>query len=85
MCELFPGDAVFRKAKEGYELAMRSLGALLWYLRFSYLDDEIMSLTSFTEYVPVDRLSASTDLLLKSSKMVCIHVNYIVYRLLCFY
>ena len=47
-------DAIGRTCKDEYELAMRSLGAVVWYLQFCYLDHDVLSLRSFCEYTPLD-------------------------------
>ena len=41
-------------AKDDCSMAVRSLGALCWYLSRSKLDDELLSAKSFRTYVPVD-------------------------------
>ncbi|XP_067931306.1 DNA mismatch repair protein Msh6-like [Watersipora subatra] len=61
-------DAVCKKAKEGYELALRSLGAIIWYLRSCFLDQAMLSLRLFTEYVPLDH--KPIDTLIDNSRMV---------------
>ena len=40
---------------------MRSLGAVVWYLQFCYLDHDVLSLQSFCEYTPLDGSTATTD------------------------
>ena len=54
-------DAIGRTCKDEYELAMRSLGAVVWYLQFCYLDHDVLSLRSFSEYTPLDGSTATTD------------------------
>ena len=53
-------DAIGRTCKDEYELAMRSLGAVVWYLQFCYLDHDVLSLQSFSEYTPLDGSTATT-------------------------
>ena len=53
-------DAIGRTCKDEYELAMRSLGAVVWYLQFCYLDHDVLSLRSFSEYTPLDGSTATT-------------------------
>lgn len=48
------GDTLSRTPTEGYELALKSLGAIVWYLRWCFLDQDILSLKSFQEYTPLD-------------------------------
>ena len=37
-----------------YEMSLSCLGAMIWYLKRCSLDVELLSLSRFTEYVPVD-------------------------------
>jgi len=37
-----------------YELAVRCLGAVVWHLKYCLMDQELLSLRSFTVYKPVD-------------------------------
>lgn len=37
-----------------YELAVRCLGAVVWHLKYCLMDQELLSLRSFTIYKPVD-------------------------------
>ena len=70
MCYILPGDLLSRKVKDEYELAVRCLGALIWYLKFCYLDQDILSLKLFTEYVPLDHQPADKPQAFESSRMV---------------
>eukprot|EP00088_Acartia_fossae_P070151 TRINITY_DN931_c0_g1_i2.p1 TRINITY_DN931_c0_g1~~TRINITY_DN931_c0_g1_i2.p1 ORF type:complete len:1250 (+),score=371.12 TRINITY_DN931_c0_g1_i2:534-3752(+) len=42
------------QAKPKMDLAVKSLGAIVWYLRQGFLDQELLSLRRFEEYKPVD-------------------------------
>ncbi|XP_061645650.1 DNA mismatch repair protein Msh6 isoform X1 [Phyllopteryx taeniolatus] len=40
--------------KEGYELALSSLGGCIFYLKKCLVDQELLSMANFEEYIPVD-------------------------------
>lgn len=43
--------------KQGYELALKALGACLWYLKDSELDIKVLSMKKFHIYKPADQIS----------------------------
>jgi len=47
-------DSLGLTAGEGGELAVRSLGAVTWYLKNNLLDTELLSMAKFEEFCPVD-------------------------------
>ncbi|XP_041361068.1 DNA mismatch repair protein Msh6-like [Gigantopelta aegis] len=47
-------DSLGMSAKEEYDLAVRSLGAVTWYLQYSLMDEDLLSMKKFEEYRPVD-------------------------------
>jgi hypothetical protein len=51
---LLPADALGLTAHDEYELAVRALGACTWYLKESYLDQQLLSLGRFELYQPRD-------------------------------
>ncbi|XP_045216870.2 DNA mismatch repair protein Msh6-like isoform X2 [Mercenaria mercenaria] len=52
-------DALGRTASEEYSLAVSSLGALTWYLQYSLLDEELLSMKTFEKYEPLDNLKTA--------------------------
>jgi len=48
------GDSLGHTAAVGSELAIRSLGAVVWHLKYCLMDQELLSLRSFVKYTPVD-------------------------------
>ncbi|XP_061180194.1 DNA mismatch repair protein Msh6-like isoform X2 [Saccostrea echinata] len=48
------GDTIGLCAADEYSLAVSSLGAIVWYLQYSLMDQELLSMKNFEEYVPVD-------------------------------
>lgn len=48
------GDTLCLSAADEYSLAVSSLGAMIWYLQYSLMDQELLSMKNFEEYVPVD-------------------------------
>lgn len=53
-------DTLGRSPLPEYELAVRCLGAVVFYLRYCLTDTEILSLGLIREYRPVDIISASS-------------------------
>ncbi|BFZ11157.1 hypothetical protein BsWGS_14196 [Bradybaena similaris] len=51
---LSENDSLGLTADESKELAVRSLGAMIWYLQYCLLDQELLSMRKFEEYVPLD-------------------------------
>lgn len=47
-------DSLCLTPKEGYELALSSLGGCISYLKKCLVDQELLSMANFEEYVPVD-------------------------------
>ena len=67
---VFSGDAVVKTAGDNYDLALRSLGAVVWYLTYSFLDESVLSLKAFQEYVPLDSAPKANPLEYENSRMV---------------
>lgn len=47
-------DSLFLTPKEGYELALSALGGSIFYLKKCLVDQELLSMANFEEYVPID-------------------------------
>ncbi|XP_063047765.1 DNA mismatch repair protein Msh6 isoform X2 [Engraulis encrasicolus] len=47
-------DALCLTPKEGYELALSALGGCIFYLKKCLVDQELLSMANFEEYMPVD-------------------------------
>lgn len=47
-------DSLGLTPKDGYELALSALGACVFYLKKCLVDQELLSMANFEEYVPVD-------------------------------
>ncbi|XP_008281190.1 DNA mismatch repair protein Msh6 isoform X2 [Stegastes partitus] len=47
-------DSLCLSPKEGYELALSALGGCIFYLKKCLVDQELLSMANFEEYVPVD-------------------------------
>uniref|UniRef100_A0A4W5JGW2 DNA mismatch repair protein MSH6 n=1 Tax=Hucho hucho TaxID=62062 RepID=A0A4W5JGW2_9TELE len=47
-------DSLGLTPKEGYELALSALGGCMFYLKKCLVDQELLSMNNFQEYVPVD-------------------------------
>ncbi|KAL8582855.1 hypothetical protein ACOMHN_042688 [Nucella lapillus] len=47
-------DSLGLTAAEGYDLAVRALGAVVWYLQYSLMDQEVLSMKKFEHYLPLD-------------------------------
>lgn len=47
-------DSLGLTPKEGYELALSALGGCIFYLKKCLVDQELLSMANFEEYVPVD-------------------------------
>ncbi|KAI8764552.1 DNA mismatch repair protein Msh6 [Biomphalaria glabrata] len=54
-------DALGLTASESSDLALRSLGAIIWYLQYCLLDQELLSMRKFEEYKPKDNCDAPTN------------------------
>ncbi|GIX68461.1 hypothetical protein CDAR_500391 [Caerostris darwini] len=61
---LDPDDRLMETPLKDYELAFRSLGACLWYLKQCYIEDCLLSMKLFEEYIPLDEIQKE---LVKSS------------------
>ncbi|XP_058130451.1 probable DNA mismatch repair protein Msh6 [Anopheles ziemanni] len=47
-------DSLGLTPKESHQLALKALGGCVWYLQRCLLDQQVLSLASFEEYVPLD-------------------------------
>uniref|UniRef100_A0A665WS10 DNA mismatch repair protein n=1 Tax=Echeneis naucrates TaxID=173247 RepID=A0A665WS10_ECHNA len=47
-------DSLCLTPKEGYELALSALGGTIFYLKKCLVDQELLSMANFEEYIPVD-------------------------------
>ncbi|XP_068182985.1 DNA mismatch repair protein Msh6 isoform X2 [Antennarius striatus] len=47
-------DSLCLTPKEGYELALSALGGCIFYLKKCLVDQELLSMANFEEYIPVD-------------------------------
>ncbi|CAH1773939.1 unnamed protein product [Owenia fusiformis] len=47
-------DSLGQTASAEYDLAIRSLGAITWYLQHCLMDHAVLSMKNFTQYIPVD-------------------------------
>ncbi|KAF7662355.1 hypothetical protein LDENG_00237750 [Lucifuga dentata] len=47
-------DSLCLTPKEGYELALSALGGIIFYLKKCLVDQELLSMANFEEYIPVD-------------------------------
>ncbi|KAK3087478.1 hypothetical protein FSP39_006465 [Pinctada imbricata] len=47
-------DSLGLTPSDNYTLAVKALGAVVWYLQYSLLDQEILSMKNFEEYLPPD-------------------------------
>ncbi|XP_077990692.1 DNA mismatch repair protein Msh6-like [Glandiceps talaboti] len=54
-------DTLGLTAKEDCELAISALGAITWYLKKCFLEDELLSMRNFTVYKPIDNLRSTTQ------------------------
>ncbi|XP_076457037.1 DNA mismatch repair protein Msh6-like [Babylonia areolata] len=54
-------DSLGLTAADGYDLAVRSLGAVVWYLQYSLMDHEVLSMMKFEQYLPFDRAPEKRD------------------------
>ncbi|GIY02744.1 hypothetical protein CEXT_744411 [Caerostris extrusa] len=61
---LDPDDRLMETPLKDYELAFRSLGACLWYLKQCCIEDCLLSMKLFEEYIPLDEVQKE---LVKSS------------------
>jgi len=59
---LLSGDVLMQRAAVGCELGLSALGAVVWYLRHSQLDQELISMGKFERYCPVDLAASSGEL-----------------------
>lgn len=44
---------------EDYQLAVRSLGAVTWYLQSCHLEQQLLSMRHFEHYVPLDSVEGA--------------------------
>ncbi|XP_050071807.1 probable DNA mismatch repair protein Msh6 [Anopheles maculipalpis] len=54
-------DSLGLTPKESYELALKALGGCVWYLQRCLLDQQVLSLATFEEYVPFDESKALNE------------------------
>jgi hypothetical protein len=54
LCVSLAADALGLTAHDNYELAVRALGACTWYLKESFLDQQLLSMGRFEVYRPQD-------------------------------
>ncbi|XP_076349800.1 LOW QUALITY PROTEIN: DNA mismatch repair protein Msh6-like [Tachypleus tridentatus] len=54
-------DTLQQTAKEEYYLAVKSLGACIWYLQESCVHNEILTLKKFEEYTPLDTAASPAN------------------------
>lgn len=47
-------DSLCHTAAAECEMAVHALGAVIWYLRYSLMDEELLSMKNFHRYIPVD-------------------------------
>ncbi|XP_044184294.1 DNA mismatch repair protein Msh6-like isoform X1 [Acropora millepora] len=52
--KLTDGDPLGLTPADGSELALSALGAVVWYLKKSLIDHEVLSMGNFEEYTPLD-------------------------------
>lgn len=70
-------DSLGQTVKPEWELGLRSLGAVVYYLRYCLIDHEIMSLAFIRPYILPDennlsRFDSDNKVLNKQASMVCI-------------
>ncbi|KAL3892164.1 hypothetical protein ACJMK2_004398 [Sinanodonta woodiana] len=53
-------DSLGLTAAEEYSLAISALGAITWYLQYSLMDKELLSMKNFEQYVPLDYAPANS-------------------------
>lgn len=59
---IFPAaDSLGLTPADDGELAIRALGACVWYLKQSFLDQQLLSMKKFEVYTPVDSGEAPID------------------------
>uniref|UniRef100_A0A182YHI8 DNA mismatch repair protein n=1 Tax=Anopheles stephensi TaxID=30069 RepID=A0A182YHI8_ANOST len=54
-------DSLGLTPKESYRLALKALGGCVWYLQRCLLDQQVLSLATFEEYVPFDEDKATSN------------------------
>ncbi|XP_040156258.1 probable DNA mismatch repair protein Msh6 [Anopheles arabiensis] len=54
-------DSLGLTPKESYQLALKALGGCVWYLQRCLLDQQVLSLATFEEYVPLDEHREATE------------------------
>ncbi|XP_061519596.1 probable DNA mismatch repair protein Msh6 [Anopheles gambiae] len=58
-------DSLGLTPKESYQLALKALGGCVWYLQRCLLDQQVLSLATFEEYVPLDEHRETTETIAK--------------------
>lgn len=61
-------DTLGLTAHDNYELAVRALGACTWYLKESFLDQQLLSMGRFEIYQPHDLVDNARPVLTMVSK-----------------
>ncbi|XP_064596885.1 DNA mismatch repair protein Msh6-like [Liolophura sinensis] len=54
-------DSLGLSPADGCDLALKALGAITWYLQYSLMDDEVLSMKKFEKYIPVDAAEKVED------------------------
>ncbi|MES1905776.1 MAG: DNA mismatch repair protein msh6, partial [Paramarteilia canceri] len=65
----FPDDTGQPYANSLSELALKSLGAIQWYLSYCKIDHEIFSMQNFSEYVPYDIANRDSNPNIKNNNL----------------
>ncbi|GFO37513.1 DNA mismatch repair protein msh6 [Plakobranchus ocellatus] len=58
---LSDNDTLGLTASESKDLAIRALGAVVWYLQYCLLDHELLSMKKFETYIPMDVSKSRSD------------------------
>ena len=61
MCFVITEDSIGLTATDDGELALKSLGACIWYLKQCFLDQQIIAMNKFEIYKPVDFLTNAVE------------------------
>lgn len=56
---IFQVDSLGLSPAEDYKLAVRSLGAITWYLKSCHLEQQLLSMRRFEQYAPIDTLDGA--------------------------
>lgn len=83
---LAEGDVLGLTAKREYQLAMKSLGAIVWYFKRCLIDAEILSMGNISTYVPPEvtsRQEHTSELTASQRKMIIDGVSLNNLEILC--